>query len=281
MDMSHNHRWIGLLLCLLFTPSILATTPPKVMLAKVYKQNIDLSHYWVSEKLDGVRAYWDGKQFTSRQGNIYHAPTWFTADFPSRPLDGELWISRNTFQQLVSTVRKQRPNQNEWQQVRYMVFDLPASNAPFTTRLAQLKQLIQQNKPYLKIIEQFRVADHEQLMERLDRVIAAGGEGLMLHRGDSHYRSGRSNDLLKVKRFQDAEAVVVKHHPGRGKFSGLLGSIEVKMPSGKQFRIGSGFNQQERQKPPSIGSTITYKHFGLTRNGTPRFATFLRKREKY
>ena len=278
MEMSHNHRWIGLLLCL-FTSSILAATPPKVMLAKVYQQKIDLNHYWVSEKLDGVRAYWDGRQLKSRQGNIYHAPIWFTAHFPDQPLDGELWIGRNSFQQLVSTVRKLSPKPNEWQQVKYMAFDLPGSNAPFTERIDLLKQLIESlGIPHLKLVKQSRVADHKRLMQRLDQIVADGGEGLMLHHGDSLYRSGRSDNLLKVKRHQDAEAVVVKHLPGKGKFSGLLGAVEVEMPDGKRFRIGSGFNNRERQNPPPIGSTISYKYFGLTQKGIPRFATFLRKR---
>lgn len=278
-----NIQRIGQLLCLLITTSALASAPPKIMLAKVYQpeQRINLEHYWASEKLDGARAYWDGEHLLSRQGNIFHAPSWFTADFPKQPLDGELWIGRNSFQMLISTLRKKRPEHTAWKRVKYMVFDLPTSKMPFSTRLVQLKKLIPNNSSKLRVVKQFRVSGSAHLMEKLEQVIAAGGEGLMLHRGDSLYQSGRSQDLLKVKRFQDAEAVVTKHLPGKGRLSGMLGSVEVQMPNGKRFRIGSGFSNQERKEPPTIGSTITYQYFGLSKKGIPRFATFLRKRAPF
>ncbi len=276
-------QWIGQLLCLLITTSALASAPPKIMLAKTYQpeQHIKLEHYWVSEKLDGARAYWDGEHLLSRQGNIFHAPPWFTADFPKQPLDGELWIGRNSFQLLIGTIRKKRPEHTAWKQVKYMVFDLPASKAPFSTRLVQLKKMIPNNNSVLRVVKQFKVSESVRLMEKLEQVIAVGGEGLMLHRGDSLYQSGRSQNLLKVKRFQDAEAVVTKHLPGKGRFSGMLGSIEVQMPNGKRFRIGSGFSNQEREEPPAIGSTITYQYFSLSKKGIPRFATFLRERAHF
>lgn len=283
MDMSHNNRWMASLFYLLLVCcSSPQASPPGVMLAKVYAQDIDLHDYWVSEKLDGVRAYWDGRQLKSRQGNIYHAPAWFTKGFPEQPLDGELWIGRGAFEPLVGTVRKQMPNHDEWRQVSYKVFDLPTSNAPFTERLSILKQLFERlGSPYIELVEQFILPDHQALMQRLKQVIAAGGEGLMLHRESSLYQSGRSSDLLKVKPYQDAEAVVVKHLPGKGKYAGMLGSIEVEIADGKRFRIGSGFSDRERQNSPAVGSTITYKFHGLTGNGIPRFASFLRIRKGY
>lgn len=108
---------------------------PKLLLAKVYKKSSDLSHYWASEKYDGVRAYWDGQQFISRQGNIYHAPDWFTQNFPKRPLDGELWLARNSFGQLLSTVTKDTPLDEEWQQLSYRVFELPEVSGTFALKL--------------------------------------------------------------------------------------------------------------------------------------------------
>ena len=281
--MAHKNSCMGFLICVFVAcSSSPRAAPPGVMLANVYEQDINLKEYWASEKLDGVRAYWDGKQLKSRNGNMYRAPAWFTDDFPDQPLDGELWIGRGTFEQLVSTVRKQTPDHDEWRKVSYQVFDLPTSRAPFTERLALLKQLFKKlDNPHIKMVEQTRATDHDALMQQLNQVRTAGGEGLMLHRGSSYYQSGRSNDLLKVKPYQDAEAVVVKHLAGKGKFKGVLGSIEVKMPSGRLFRIGSGFSNMERQDPPPVGSTITYKYFGLTQKGIPRFATFLRIREEH
>ncbi len=253
--------------------------PPKLALARVYHPQHDLSAYWLSEKLDGVRAYWNGKQLLSRQGNIYNAPVWFTRGFPDQPLDGELWIARGTFEKLVSTVRKDHPVDTEWKQVKYMIFDLPASTAIFTTRLMELQQLLDHiNSPYLKLIKQTRVNSHVALMQRLDQVIAANGEGLMLHHGNAMYRAGRTKDVLKVKRFDDAEALVIAHLPGKGKYQNMLGALLVKIEDGKQFRIGSGFSDAQRSNPPRIGSMITYRYTGTTKNGIPKFASFLRSR---
>ncbi|MEE9426202.1 MAG: DNA ligase [Methylococcales bacterium] len=254
-------------------------SPPALALAKTYHSKDDLTAYWVSEKLDGVRAYWNGKQLLSKQGNVYHAPTWFTQGFPQHPLDGELWIGQGTFEQLVSTVRKDIPVDTEWKQVKYMVFDLPASTATFTTRLTELHQLLENaNSAYLELIEQSRVDNHDDLMQRLDQVIAAKGEGLMLHNGNAIYRAGRTRDVLKVKRFEDAEALVIAHLSGKGKYQKMLGALLLETEDGKRFRIGSGFSDAQRKNPPPIGSSVTYRFTGKTKNDIPKFASFLRIR---
>ena len=252
---------------------------PDLPLANVYRQGVNLTQYWVSEKLDGVRAYWDGKRFVSREGNPYAAPTWFTRGFPSTPLDGELWAGRERFQQLVGTVRKLQPVDEEWRRVRYMVFDLPAGKGDFTQRLQQLQSLFDEiDSPYIHLMPQERMVEHRQLMQRLDQVVKAGGEGLMLHRAGSAYQGGRSDDLLKVKPYLDAEARVIAHLPGQGKYTGVLGALLVERPDGRQFRIGTGFSDTERAAPPPVGSLVTYQYHGLTDNGIPRFPSFLRIR---
>jgi DNA ligase-1 len=254
-------------------------SPPSLTLARVYHPQQDLTAYWVSEKLDGVRAYWDGQQLFSKRGNIYHAPAWFTRDFPSQSLDGELWIGRGTFEQLVSTVRKHNPVDAEWKQVKYMIFDLPASTTVFTSRLMEMQKLLgDSNHPYLQLIKQTRVDSHAALMRHLDQVIAAKGEGLMLHHGNAQYRAGRTNDVLKVKRFDDAEATVIAHLPGKGKYHNMLGALLVETENGIQFRIGTGFSDAQRSNPPPIGSIVTYQYTGTTKNGLPKFASFLRIR---
>ena len=233
----------------------------------------------MSEKLDGVRARWDGAALYSRRGNRLHAPPWFVEGFPAEPLDGELWLGRGTFEKLSGVVRRAVPDDDAWRGVRFMVFDLPAHPADFDGRLRRLRELFAGlASPRLGLVEQFRVADHAELLAALDRVVALGGEGLMLHDGRARYRAGRTNDLLKVKRHEDAEAVVVAHLPGRGKYAGLLGSLLVETPDGRRFRLGSGFSDEERRRPPPVGTTVTYKHYGVTRNGIPRFASFLRVR---
>ena len=252
---------------------------PKLMLAKVYHEGIDLNDYWVSEKYDGVRALWDGNKFISRGGNVYHAPAWFIKDFPKQRLDGELWVSRQSFELLVSTVRDKVPDDEAWQKVKFMVFDMPAVNKIFDHRLNDLNALIVSLQiSWLQAVEQFKVGDHNELMQRLDTVSNLGAEGLMLHKGSSLYSAKRNGDLLKVKRFEDAEATVLEHIPGKGKYKNYLGALLVSIRNGIRFKIGTGFTDAERINPPKIGSVITYRYRGKTKNGIPKFASYLRVR---
>lgn len=261
---------------------LLAVTKPDLLLAQDYQDNIDVRQYWVSEKLDGVRAYWDGKQLISRGGNIIQAPAWFTADFPPRPLDGELWLARQQFAQILSTVSKQQPVSSEWQQLAYYIFELPQAEGTFTERIRMMQLLVQQqNSPYLQVVPQFRVADRATLLATLTQLEQAGAEGLMLHHQDAHYKTGRSADLLKLKTYQDAEATVIGYRPGRGKYQGMVGALIVRTPDGLEFAIGSGLTDALRQTPPAIGSEITYRYNGYTSNGIPRFARFLRERQAF
>ncbi|MDE0364760.1 MAG: DNA ligase [Gammaproteobacteria bacterium] len=255
---------------------------PPVALASVYEEGVDVSAYWVSEKLDGVRALWDGEALYSRRGNRFAVPSWFLRGFPATPLDGELWIGRGSFEVLSGAVRREVPDARAWRRIRYMVFDLPDHVGTFDERLHRLLELIQGiDAPYLELVVQFRVESHEELMAEMERVVARGGEGLMLRRADSRHRAGRSDDLLKVKPHQDAEAVVVAHLPGKGRFQGMLGSLLVETPTGRRFRLGTGFTDAERSHPPELGATVTYRHRGKTANGTPRFASYLRVREEF
>ncbi len=251
---------------------------PALPLANVYKEGIDLDKYLVSEKLDGARAYWDGRQLLSRQGNTYHAPAWFTAGFPEQPLDGELWIAHNSFEQLMSIIRDTEPT-NSWRKVRYMVFDIPLQDKTFTERMEKLKTLFADiSSPYIHLITQSPIANHDALMEQLAETVNTGGEGLMLRKMDSFYSAGRSNDLLKVKSWQDAEAVIIAHIPGKGKYTGMLGALLVETADNIRFRLGTGFTNLQRKNPPPVGSLVTYKYQGKTINGVPRFASFLRIR---
>ena len=253
--------------------------PPALSLANVYRDNVDLKAYWVSEKLDGVRAWWDGEALYSRRGNRFNAPAAFVEGFPGVALDGELWMGRGTFERLSGIVRRQPTREDAWRGVRYMVFDLPDHPGTFDQRLARLREMFGTTETStIALVEQFRVADDAGLMAVLNRIVASGGEGLMLRKGDSYYRRGRSNDLLKLKIHQDAEAVVVAHLPGQGKYTGMLGSLLVEMPDGRRFRLGTGFSDEMRRRPPPVGTTVTYRYYGKTSNGIPRFASFLRIR---
>ncbi len=266
-------------LAILLATAVVAEDKPALLLAEKYNQDIDLAAYWVSEKLDGVRAFWDGKQLNSRGGNTFAAPSWFTADFPSVVLDGELWVGRGQFEETASIVSRHTPHDG-WRQVRYMVFDLPEDPGIFDERLQNLRTAVAASaSEFLAVIPQRIVPDHKSLLEMLDTVVAKGGEGLMLHRGDSRYHGGRSMDLLKLKRFDDAEGIVIAHNPGQGRLAGLIGSVTVRTAQGAIIRIGSGFSDDERKNPPPIGTTITFKHQGFTAKGKPRFPVFLRIRD--
>ena len=266
-----------LLLTLAIALPVVANEAPDVMLANVYRQHEDVTQFWVSEKLDGVRARWDGKQFISRGGTVFMAPAWFVQGFPDKPLDGELWMGRGHYQDVVSAVRKQVPD-DDWKAVKFMVFDLPTHGGTFTERVKAMQQLA--TTSYLQVIEQFRVDSNKALMDKLDDLVKQGGEGLVLHRQNALYHSGRSDDLLKLKPFEDAEATVIGYKPGKGKNTGLMGAIKVRMDNGKTFYIGSGFTQQQRKNPPALGGLVTYRYQGITQSGIPRFAVFIRQRNE-
>lgn len=255
------------------------TVKPELMLANSYSQSHRLSDYWVSEKYDGYRAYWNGQVLLSRAGNPLAVPPWFTKNFPRQPLDGELWLGRGQFQELSSLVKLGAGKWSDprWHQVRFMAFDLPAENSVFDQRLQTLEVVIKAaGIDWLIMVEQKKVATQALLLEQLEQVTSAGGEGLMLHLGSSLYRGKRSNDLLKLKQYEDAEALVMGYVPGKGKYQGLMGALRVELPDGIRFKIGSGFSDQLRQQPPAIGSRITYRFNGKTDRGVPRFARFVR-----
>ncbi|MCU4676468.1 DNA ligase [Catenovulum sp. 2E275] len=252
--------------------------PSQLMLANVYNDSIDLADYWVSEKYDGVRAYWDGQKLWSRAGNLIKAPAFFTQNFPKQALDGELWIARGQFAKVSGIIRRDNPDK-QWQQVKYMVFDLPGSADIFDQRLEQLNLLFSDNSSdYIKLVPQFKVKNHQALQHLLDDYVRQGSEGLMLHKGSSYYQKIRSDDLLKLKQFIDADAVVIEHLPGQGKYAGMLGALLVKDENGVVFKIGTGFSDEERKTPPIIGSVISFKYTGRTKSGLPRFPVFLREK---
>ncbi|PIE90226.1 MAG: DNA ligase [Acidobacteria bacterium] len=253
--------------------------PPDLILAHIYHDEVDVTQYLVSEKYDGVRACWDGRKLVSRRGNTIHAPSWFTEGFPSCALDGELWLGRGQFEALLSIVSKSSPIEEEWKQVRYMVFELPSQTGTFEQRYHKMKFIKSRcRSEFLIIVEQQKLKDGFELKRKLENVVSSGGEGLMLHRRDAQYHTGRSTDLLKLKPYFDDEARVVAHHPGKGKYKGMLGSIEVETEQGVRFCIGTGFCDKERKNPPPIGSIVTFKYHGWTSKGKPRFPSFLRIR---
>lgn len=246
-------------------------------LANSYDANVDVEAYWKSEKLDGIRAMWTGNTLLTRSGNPIHAPKWFTQSLPDYPVEGELWAGRGRFHIVQQTVMDTTPHDAAWKQIDFMLFDLPTSAGNYQKRYYNLIALVETiDQPHIRYVEHTPIGDEDELLRYLDSIDSDNGEGVMLRKITSRYQAGRSTDLLKLKKYQDTEAQVLGHKVGKGKYTGMLGALLVKLPNGIEFYIGSGFNDEQRRNPPPLGSTVTFRYNGLTQNGVPKFARFIR-----
>ncbi|WNJ95149.1 DNA ligase [Vibrio ruber] len=257
--------------------------PEQVMLANTYiphHNELELSHYRVSEKLDGIRGVWDGRHLRTRNGTRLHAPQWFLRQLPPFPVEGELWAGRGQFHVVQQTILDQHPSPTSWQQISFMLFDIPFGIGPYHQRYEKIKSwlLSQPDIPNIHLIQQLAVTSHKALNQLMQHITNAKGEGLMLRDWNAVYHAGRSDTLLKMKPYRDDEAQVIGYKNGKGKYQHQVGSLLVRNRSGVEFYIGSGLTDQQRASPPAIGSWITYRYDRLTVKGKPRFARFLRER---
>ena len=254
---------------------------PPVLLAHPWEPEVDPTGYHMSEKLDGVRCYWDNKrrEFITRQGNTYKAPDWFIEGLPDHPLDGELWMGRQLFQQTMSIVRRFDAG-DEWKKITFLVFDLPhVLDKPFEERMVMLESVWRSSmNMFLRLVHHEVVTSKEHLLKELETKVSVGAEGLMLRQPGSLYVKGRSHTLLKVKPFKDAEATVIGHTPGKGRHKGTVGALVVQMPNGKEFNLGTGLTDADRRNPPKIGEVVTYSYTELTNDGIPKCGAFVRVR---
>lgn len=253
---------------------------PALMLARDWQTQQNPGEFLISEKLDGVRAFWDGSQLRFRSGLPLAAPPWFIAGLPKIPLDGELWLGRGRFDELSGIVRRQTPVEADWRAVRYMIFDLPGAAGPFAERARQILAVVAQaGLPWLQAVAQQPGTDQAALRVLLANTVRQGGEGLVLHRASALWAPGRSSALLKLKPVPDEEARVLAHLPGKGRHAGQLGALLLELPDGQHFALGTGFTDAQRTTPPPVGSIVTYRYRDRTPKGLPRFASFLRVRE--
>ncbi|QEY25513.1 DNA ligase [Neisseria zalophi] len=266
-----------ILVCGLFFTQAVIAAAPDLLLAKKYTRTKHIQGWAMSEKLDGVRAYWDGKWLISRQGYPFTPPAGYTHYFPPYPLDGELFSKRGQFERISGAVRSAT---GDWSDIKLYVFDVPQAKGNLYQRLAVLQAWLEthSNAP-IAVIAQTPVHNHVQVQAFLKQVEQQGGEGVMLRRPDIPYQGGRSPHLLKVKSRHDDECTVTRHYGGKGKYEGKLGALGCRNRYG-EFRIGSGLKDKDRADPPPVGSIITYRYQGFTQKGIPRFATFLRVRHK-
>ena len=255
---------------------------PPILLAHHFEdfEDLDPTGWWMSEKLDGVRAYWNGTDFISRQGNIFHAPDWFKSALPKDEiLDGELWMGRQLFQKTLSVVRRL-----DWGEgaklIKYVIFDVPSHGDVFEGRLNRaVNHAIAANVPHIMAHPHDKVQSRQHLMAELARIEKLGAEGLMIRKPGSAYEVGRSDTLLKVKPFKDAEGEVIRHNPGKGRHKGVMGSLTIRMPSGVEFDLGTGYTDEERRHPPKIGAQVTYRYTELTEDGKPKCTGFVCTRD--
>jgi DNA ligase-1 len=235
----------------------------------------------MSEKLDGMRAYWTKGRLWTRTGKPIYAPDWFTAGLPhSDDLDGELFLGRQRFDGCVSIARRQNAS-NEWRQLKYVVFDCPTATGGIVNRLKKAEELLSECGNEFAIIHPHTVCkSEEELMEKLTEIQELGGEGLMLRHPSAAHRGGRTPDLLKVKTFLDDEALIIDHEKGKGKYVGMVGSLICINREGKRFKVGSGLTDDIRsyRSAPQIGQVITFKYFELTKDRIPRFPIYMRIR---
>ncbi len=253
--------------------------PFELLLAKSFETGLikDWQAWLLSEKLDGIRAIWTGEALITRQGTLLYPPASFVKHLPSYPVEGELWAGRGQFNQVMKTVLDKTPDLNAWENISFMLFDLPQSIEPYQDRYKALKKLVHDtNQSHIALVKHEKLKNEADFNQRVNKIIAQGGEGAMLRLNDSLYIKGRDSSLLKYKKAQDAEAIVLGHVEGRGKYKGMLGALLVALPNGKTFKIGTGFTDAQRRQPPKLGEKVTFAYNGLTINGIPKFARFVR-----
>ncbi|SFV52097.1 DNA ligase (ATP) [hydrothermal vent metagenome] len=261
-----------LIVLVLFFVSLSASKPELFLLNK-YTPDMNVLGWFMSEKLDGVRAYWNGKNLISRNGKVFTTPKYFTKDFPLTELDGELWSKRGDFSNISSIVNTNKVDER-WKTLTYNVFEVPNAKGTLQERLSLVKE-----SRHIKILKQIKIKTSKDLDLFLKGVERKGGEGVVVRNGELSYYSGRNSNALKLKSYVDEECKVVGYTEGHGKFKYLLGALLCNLKNDKIIKIGTGFTNEERTHPPKIGAIITFKYYGLTSKGNPRFPVYLRERK--
>ena len=270
--------------------SVVYNVSKGVTLADVYKpEKHNPIGMFMSEKYDGERAVWNGRELRSRTNKKIYAPEWFIQNFPKDyALDGELFTTRGGFQKTMSIVKKYEPIHSEWKYVSFKVFDIPNISEPYEQRYIKLKTIVDNicaTMCHIDYVRQIKVTSKEEMNKMYKQVLEKGGEGLMLRSASMMYTPKRTKDLLKVKPIEDSEAIITNMTEGTGKDSGRMGALVVHLKNNvsKKFKIGTGFTDALRQnfwnkKNSYIGKTVTFTHKGLTNAGKPRHAAYLRLR---
>lgn len=255
----------------LLLPIVIWAERPQLLLLKTYK-NQNISGWVMSEKLDGIRAYWSGTKLLSRSGKEINAPAWFTKEYPPFEIDGELWSKRADFENISSIVRDKIPS-DRWREIKHYIFEVPNAKGGLFERLEKLKNY---QSDIIKIIPQIEIKNQKELYSFVKEIESKKGEGVVVRDPKAPYINKRTTKALKLKSFIDDECIVVGYTKGKGKYRDMIGAIECQMKNGKIFKIGTGLSDKIRKNPPPIGTEITYKYQNLTKYNKPRFPVFLR-----
>lgn len=267
---------------LLLTGSVAAAArPPEPLTPRPYHPGLPLTEYWVREQFQGVRAYWDGQRLLNTAGEPMPAPPGFTRDFPATPLEGALWMGRGATGRLFEILGRRRPDMNQWRHLYFMAFDVPAHPGPFETRLRALEHLLRDTPAaHLRLAPYVNAGSDAELHRHLERVIAAGGQGLVLYHRDAPYRHPGSDDILALRPQQQGEARVVAIITEAGRHHNAMTGLLVETASGRHLRLREGFSAALRARPPPIGSVVRYAYRGQTPQGAPRSPRFLEVRRE-
>jgi DNA ligase 1 len=245
--------------------------------------------WYLSEKYDGYRAIWDGKNFRSRNNNVFNAPKWFSDWLPPGvSLDGELFLGREKFQNC-GIFRKKNPIDEEWKDVTYQIFDTPGHLGLFEERQEFIKKLIKKRcnlskgKCPLILTQQTLIKSEKQVEEAFEDLTNKGAEGIMLRCPKSPYIGKRTAHLLKYKQLFDAECKIIGYKNGTGKYKNMLGAFKCELVKDNKIKFDiSGMNDDIRKnylKTHPIGTIVTFKYMGLSNIGVPRHPVYLRIRQ--
>ncbi|PIE68885.1 MAG: DNA ligase [Deltaproteobacteria bacterium] len=249
---------------------------PELQHPETYRGNEQITGWLMSEKFDGIRGYWDGQRLLTREGKVMYAPSWFTDNLPPFPLDGELWAGYGQFETVQATVLDTTPS-SAWRNISYQIFEVPHASGDFPARLSKARQWFQHHEAeHVRIIPQITCTGHEHVQRFLATIAQKGGEGVIIKDPTIPYRDGSEQRVLKLKYAQYMDGTVIGHTPGKGKYLGLMGSLTLQLKNGVTFNLGTGFSMSQRRYAPRMGAVVTFKHYGFSKNGKPRFASFVK-----
>lgn len=255
----------------LFQP--IPDNPPKqkIQASKIYAQmhgvdwssTVDPTGWYMSEKLDGYRAFWDGTDLWTRGGHLINAPLGFKACLPKVELDGELWCGYGTKSQLASILKKSSHEERTeqelselWRPIKFCVFDLPKEPGTYPQRHAKLKDLRTEN-PNVSIVPMTKCQGIEDLKTKLNEIQSKSGEGIMLYHPTAAYTPGRTINLQKVKVHQDAFVKFIQKNTNSY-------SLICDQMDGVQIKVKCcGYDYED---PPEVGTVIQIRHSGIVKD---------------